>query len=397
MKILQYFLLPIIGVFFSFSLPAQVGVHFEKSDFSTALAKANAEDKLLFVDAYTDWCGPCKWMTNSVFPDSAVGELFNSHFVSIKIDMEKGEGPELAKKYQVRAYPSLMFINGEGELVEKVVGGRPVAALLSIGERVVDGVQPITALTAVFEAGDYDRKWLFDYIMRLTDAGMDVEAPLEIFRAGMEGEKLLQADNWAVFDRHFRRIDTPEFEYVMANLDRFRSEFGKETVDNKLGANYSMALFSAINEEQFDRYDSLRTVALAIGIKNADQQIISIDMRRYRKQLPAEGYALMIVGMVESGKSADANSLNSYAWEFYESQDDPKMLELALGWAEKSIELDKNSMNMDTYGMLLFKTGQSEKAVKTCEEAMELAKAEGIDPKPTQEEMEKWLAKLAQK
>ena len=84
------------------------GINFVKEDmkWQDVLAKAKAENKIVFVDAYTSWCGPCKWMSKNIFPLKEVGEVFNSSFISAKIDMENGEGLEIAKKYVViKCYP----------------------------------------------------------------------------------------------------------------------------------------------------------------------------------------------------------------------------------------------------------------------------------------------------
>ena len=74
------------------------------------------------MDAYTTWCGPCKRMAAEVFTEPEVGRFYNENFINVKIDMEKGEGIELARQYDVYAYPTLLFINGEGELVHRGLG-----------------------------------------------------------------------------------------------------------------------------------------------------------------------------------------------------------------------------------------------------------------------------------
>ena len=89
---------------------AQTGVDFQHLTFDEALAKAKAEKKLVFVDCYTTWCGPCKMMTTKIFPMKEAGEFFNPRFVCVKFDMEQGEGKELENKLGVRAYPSFFII-----------------------------------------------------------------------------------------------------------------------------------------------------------------------------------------------------------------------------------------------------------------------------------------------
>ena len=93
---------------------AQEGVNFRDLTFNEALAQAKAEKKMVFMDCYTSWCGPCKNMTNNVFPQKAAGDYFNPRFVCVKYDMEKGEGKELADKFEVHAYPTFIVFRPDG-------------------------------------------------------------------------------------------------------------------------------------------------------------------------------------------------------------------------------------------------------------------------------------------
>lgn len=110
---------------------ANKGIQFFEGTLKEAIAQAKKEGKFVFFDAYASWCGPCKTMEKEVFTDSAVAKYFNEKFVSIRIDMEKGEGPELAKKYpSINGYPSLLFLNNNGMPVKTVLGSRRSAEFL---------------------------------------------------------------------------------------------------------------------------------------------------------------------------------------------------------------------------------------------------------------------------
>lgn len=87
--------------------------------FAGALKAAKAENKTVFMDCYTSWCGPCKMMTNDIFPQEKVGKYMNENFVCVKYDMEKGEGVELKKRYEVSAYPTFLVIDGVGTMVHR--------------------------------------------------------------------------------------------------------------------------------------------------------------------------------------------------------------------------------------------------------------------------------------
>ena len=98
-------------------LTSYQGIVFETGTLNEALEKAKNEGKALFVDCYTSWCGPCQMMSKRVFPQKIVGDFMNPSFISIKIDMEKGEGVELAKRWKVNSFPTYLVLNAQGEVV----------------------------------------------------------------------------------------------------------------------------------------------------------------------------------------------------------------------------------------------------------------------------------------
>jgi thioredoxin 1 len=118
---------------------AEPGIQFTDAAWKTHLAKAKAENKLVFLDAYTSWCGPCKMLQKNVFTQQTVGDFFNKEFINVKVDMEKGEGPDLALQYPLDGYPTLFFIDGDGKVVKKVLGYISPEELLAIGKGVKGG------------------------------------------------------------------------------------------------------------------------------------------------------------------------------------------------------------------------------------------------------------------
>lgn len=93
------------------------GIEFEHGSWAEAVAKAKADNKPMLVDFYTTWCGPCRVMAKNVFPVKEVGDKYNASFVNFKVDAEKGEGLQLAKKYEVKNYPTFLFINPADESI----------------------------------------------------------------------------------------------------------------------------------------------------------------------------------------------------------------------------------------------------------------------------------------
>jgi thiol-disulfide isomerase/thioredoxin len=117
----------ILTLFLSLTLSAQEpqGIKFEKGNLAAALKKATGKKgapAFVFLDCYTEWCGPCKYMDANVFTLPEVADFFNKNLVNIKIDMEKGEGPALQEKYKVTAYPTYLLLDAKGNEIYRSVG-----------------------------------------------------------------------------------------------------------------------------------------------------------------------------------------------------------------------------------------------------------------------------------
>ena len=142
------------------------GIKFEHGKFAEALAKAKKENKLLFVDFYTTWCGPCKKMSKEIFTKEDVGAFFNKNFISLKIDAEKGEGPELAKKYEVSGFPTMIFFNGDGTENKRLVGATPDAGFfLSFAKQVTGEETPFLERYEAYKKGNRNLDFVRDLIL----------------------------------------------------------------------------------------------------------------------------------------------------------------------------------------------------------------------------------------
>lgn len=100
------------------------GIKWEEGTLNQALKKAKESGKeLVFLDCYATWCGPCQYMAKSVFTTKEAGDYFNKKFVNIKIDMEKGEGINLARQFKIQGYPTFIILNSNGKELGRIVGG----------------------------------------------------------------------------------------------------------------------------------------------------------------------------------------------------------------------------------------------------------------------------------
>jgi thiol-disulfide isomerase/thioredoxin/tetratricopeptide (TPR) repeat protein len=166
------------------SYAQQKGIKFSTQKWEEVLAKAKATNKLIFVDVFTDWCGPCKTMDAEVFPLAEVGSVYNNTFVNYKIDAEKGEGPDFRKKYAVNSYPNYLFINGDGILIYRMNGSMPAAEFVLQAKNAVDeSREPLTidAMKELYPACKKDKTFMFNYLIRLTQLKLNTTDLLDAY------------------------------------------------------------------------------------------------------------------------------------------------------------------------------------------------------------------------
>ncbi|OSZ79201.1 hypothetical protein CAP35_13375 [Chitinophagaceae bacterium IBVUCB1] len=138
MKKLWLLILPLLiaSTAITYGGESTTGIQFSKLTWKEALAKAKKENKLIFIDVYTTWCGPCKLLKKNTFPDKALGAYFNKNFINIAIDAEEGEWVQFAEQQRVQGYPTLLIMDKNGKEAGRTMGYMPAEQLLQFGKEV---------------------------------------------------------------------------------------------------------------------------------------------------------------------------------------------------------------------------------------------------------------------
>ena len=233
----------------SLYLSAQ-GIEFEKGSWNDALAKAKEENKLIFVDAYAQWCGPCKRMAATVFPTKEAGAFFNTNFINYKMDMERGEGPAFGKKYPVRAYPTLMFIDGDGELVHKKIGAQSTQSLIALGKKALTMVDKSPKYAEKYAKGDRSPELVYNYIKALNEAGKASNKVANEYFKGKKGQ-LPEADLNILFEA-LTRVDSRVYTLFNNNKKGIQKLYNQEQIDQKVLAAARRTLSTALEYQSLD-------------------------------------------------------------------------------------------------------------------------------------------------
>jgi len=157
---------------------APAGEPFLDIGFDAACYRAKELDRVVFIDFFTTWCGPCKRLDEETWKDAEVVAWLEEHTVPIKVDAE--ERVALAKRFGVDSYPNLVFVETSGELKGRIVGFREPKAFLEQAADVLAGVSRAERLrrTLAEDPGNPDLK--MELARELEREGAKAEA-LELF------------------------------------------------------------------------------------------------------------------------------------------------------------------------------------------------------------------------
>ncbi len=207
------------------------GIVFEELTLEEALNKAAEEEKYVFLDCYTSWCGPCKMMEGQVFSQKVVGEFCNEHFVNIKIDMEKGEGPDVAKRYGVSSFPTMLLLNADGSVRGRLVGSRNVRDFMMMIRRSMNEAYNYAELLKEYEAGERSSEFLGRYYVTMSDAARLTDAgEIARFLPSLKEEERYTPDVWFLYALMAEDVTRDEFLFMTEHWQAFARVVGRETV-----------------------------------------------------------------------------------------------------------------------------------------------------------------------
>lgn len=252
----------------------QDGVKFEDLTLEQALTKAKAEGKLVLMDCYTSWCGPCKMMATRIFTQKKAGDFFNPRFISVKYDMEKGEGIELAKKYNVKSFPTFIIMRPDGTVQHRIGGGSPkLEDFISWIEMGLNEKTSLSYLEKLYAKGKMTNEQLADYHWALFYAGYkekDEAIKKELLGCLKAQDKVKECFWFLMKEQGYGSAD---FQFVVDHIADYRKQ---EAIEKELGyylsANYGKGIKACL---------------LRQGYKNAKE--IENDVKKIRREITKLG------------------------------------------------------------------------------------------------------------
>ena len=361
------------------------GIHFETDSLPVLELQAKKEGKLIFIDAYFTGCEPCAWMADSVFTDSAVAHFYNSNFINGQINMGKGERRDLAKKYHVNCFPTYLFIDGDGNVVHRMSSTCPAEQFVEIGKDALNPEKQFCALQKKYDGGTSTSSEFISYMIlrEATCLGLDstmVKRMAEYDSTQAEAN-LTDRQNWAVLyspvisDPHSRM-----FQYFLLHRDIYKTKYTADSVNQTLNRVYGTAMSNCLYQKvpaDTDGYKNLRAEIIALNEPALNQLVSGENIEFYRVTKDWDNYRDTMMMYVEKYAAKDDWLIfNESAWGFCENLSDTASLDTAIAWIKRSVEINSNYWNTDTYAALLYKRGDYHEALVWVKIALVRAKEE---------------------
>lgn len=295
-KLLTLFAIAMAG------LSAMAQTNFRHISFAEAQKAAQQEKKLIFVDFYTSWCGPCKNMANNVFPQKKVGDFMNEKFVCVKYDAEKEE-LDLVSKSKITAYPTFVIFNADGTEVNRKVGGASVEGFLADMDRLSNADLTPEKIRARYDAGERSARLVMAYAALLKDEASksrkdraekqkQITTIINDYFASLSEKERLSADNLFLYKEYCEYTADEKMQYLFANRSKAPKAL-RADIDTLIAKAYELeagkraAFFAPFNKETYTLFRQ-QLMTLDVAKQERCQKSIAVcdayatgDMNKY--------------------------------------------------------------------------------------------------------------------
>lgn len=399
------------------------GIKFENLTFEEALNKAKETDKLIFIDFYTEWCGPCKKLAAGPFTYPEVGAYYNAQFINLTYDAEK-EGLEVAKKYKVSSYPTLMFIDGDGQMIYKGGGASHGNDLVGFGKAAIKSMTDeysLEKLQALFPQKQNDEEFLKLYYHKMKEYGVSptegmeawLKVQTEIPEESAEMMEFLIKNQYQFFlggkaeeilNTYGTEYKAMASEYQKKMLNRMPGVIKNhtkvtayKTKNSTLLYNYIACIENDTTKNHFsidinsmkldylllsNDYSTFKTQAVvyvdsirdAVNVKQMKKED-KVDYERYTKNNSKDtsAFRLKMIQFYKNGRQASGvvDDIVKTGHKYLQYAETPAEFKHIKSWVDYCYKLIPGDYSVDNlYANLLYREGQTERAIQLKEEAI---------------------------
>ena len=352
------------------------GIAFEEVTWQDALAKAKTENKLLFVDAYAKWCGPCKRMAKYEFTKEAVGDYYNANFVNLKLDMETPNGRTFDAEYPVSAYPTMFFLDGDGKIVKKIKGGQKGEVLIQLAKQAMGSHDFSGDWRKKYDDGDRTYETVYNYVKTLNQSN---KQSLKIANDYLESDpKLTKEERLAFIAEAAVEADSKIFEELAANKSAAIKLLGNDVYDSKIRAACDNTVAKAIEYEYPDLLTEAKTKAEENLTTGAKEYGYTADIKYALEMRDMPTYLSAVQSLSKLYLKNDVEAMKPLLNQLMNNKvKSEKLTKLSIDLAKKYDKKSKSSDSGMMYARSLAMTKDFKKAVEVLDKAIKNVEKDG--------------------
>lgn len=368
-------------LFSSITLSAQENntIQFTNGSFNEALQAAAKSGRLVFVDCYTSWCAPCKWMEKNVFVNDTIHQYFNKQFINFKVDMEKGEGVSLRERYKVTSFPTYLFVDAKGNQVHRTGSRMSVQDFITEARRANEPGNTLADMEKKFNSGDRSLKLLTDYaiVLQRVNGGQFDKVRNELI-SRVKDEELNSAQGWTIIKTFARDEEDRLGAYLIRNRQQMTAFADEAGIQAKLNQLASASMYGLIRQKRNVEFFDKLTLMLRDTSYAAQRNAVMLQLEYYLTNKNAEGF-LAVARTAQAGafRNNPADLSFTARRAGYQANGDTAVLKQAYEMARLAVVLEPEEYsNQGTFAESCYALGLKEEGLKAARKARQLADLE---------------------
>ncbi|TAK31751.1 MAG: DUF255 domain-containing protein [Saprospiraceae bacterium] len=351
------------------------GIEFFHGTWDEALDLSKSQGKPLFVDAYAKWCGPCKRMAATTFKNAEAGDYFNKNFINVKIDAEESEGVKFRQKYPVTAFPTLYFIDENGEVIHQAVGAQDVKGLISLGDKALDKVDYSREYAAGYEKGKREPEFIFNYVKALNKSN---KSSLGISNEYLRSQKDLTTEfNLRFILEAAVEADSRIFELLIKYQKEIGVLEGLQSLRDHIKLACENTVQKAIDFKNTELLQEAKEKMKQHYPELSDRFAIESDMAYFKAMKDTKNYAKACDDYVRKVANGNPGDMVHLAEEILNNfSSDEKCMKQAEKYAKEAAHQRGSFDDYYLYARVLLQNGKKKDALDAAHKCQELSKAE---------------------
>ena len=361
---------------------AQDGVKFKNISLEEACEIAKKENKLIFIDCFTSSCRPCKLLSLNIFPLEEVGDFYNKKFVNLAYDVEKHpDGMNLAKKHNIKAYPTFLFLDNNGEIEHiKVWPGAAKEEIIDAGKEAFNMEIKYKSVINNITQGKRDISLLKAYLESRT-AVFNQDSLINTFFHSYTEKQKYSKEYWDLFYNYVDETESPLFLFFINNRKKYESVFGEKIVKRKILRTFEITINSHKNDKE--KLNELQLIDPKLFFQiNTWLSYNNARISYLQEKANVEKWDNFVAKgkeffLLERSFPEDLNSFSWTVFENYKQFNDIETLNFADELLMDAILLAPNKHHiLDTYAHILYELERTQEAILFEEKAINLAEKE---------------------